>query len=326
MANVTPSMPSGRPKSPFDAIRHVDQDERGDFEWWSAREAMPYLGYERWENLQNAIIRAEKACRNCGHQPGDHFRDVTKTVPGRPSARDVQMSRFGMYLLAMNGDPDKPRIAAAQRYFTVQTYRAETQLPAQNEQAGSAVLRPWSERLSQSIMAHRRYIIQRLPKGAFSVYTGTIPDIMTLEDVLLEHLLPLLLSDTPDNSIGQRYPRYRAGKPWAGQVLSAPLLMPAQAVEVPVNVFLAPEWPHFREWLEIVYLPESLPEYLCRKYPWKTYGLTPPSAADNTCKRLTGAPAKLAPPVRARLTAAKEFIPYKPKVPLPGTRQLDLFS
>jgi DNA-damage-inducible protein D len=36
------------------------------------------------------------------------------------------MSRFGMYLLAMNGDPSKPQVAAAQQYFAVMTRAAET--------------------------------------------------------------------------------------------------------------------------------------------------------------------------------------------------------
>src|SRR4051812_19000612 len=108
-------------RSPFDDIMNVEEDGT---EWWSARQMMSLLGYSNWANLQNVIGKARSACRNAGHQPSDHFADISTSVKfgkaGKP-ALDVQMSRFGCYLLAMNGDPAKPEIAAAQRYFAVMT-------------------------------------------------------------------------------------------------------------------------------------------------------------------------------------------------------------
>lgn len=93
------------PRSPFDAIRHVDDNSDGSqFEYWSAREAMDSLGYSRWENMENIIRKAKIACRNSGREVDDNFRDVTKVI-GRagPPQRDVQMTRYAMYLLAMSG-------------------------------------------------------------------------------------------------------------------------------------------------------------------------------------------------------------------------------
>jgi DNA-damage-inducible protein D len=116
-------------RSPFDII--VQQDEDGN-EWWSAREFMSYLGYTEWRNLENVIKKARINCRNSGHDPDDHFVDVTKMVDigfgTRRKASDVHMTRFGCYLLAANGDPTKYEIAAAKRYFVVMARVAELEV------------------------------------------------------------------------------------------------------------------------------------------------------------------------------------------------------
>lgn len=121
--------PEGPP--PFDQLRQVAGDGS---ECWSARDLQPVFGYERWERLDDAIQRAIAACENSGHDPADHFRGAAKNpsgLGGRP-AKDWLLSRYAAYLLAMNGDPRKPQIAAAQTYFAVRTREAEVaaQLPA----------------------------------------------------------------------------------------------------------------------------------------------------------------------------------------------------
>ncbi|MBD2468759.1 BRO family protein [Nostoc sp. FACHB-145] len=109
--------------SPFDSIRHLD-----DFgqEYWNARELMPLLGYSRWNDFKPVIERATFACKNTGNDVETHFSGATLKSQGRPG-QDYKLSRYGGYLTAMNGDPRKPEIAAAQSYFVVKTHEAETQ-------------------------------------------------------------------------------------------------------------------------------------------------------------------------------------------------------
>ena len=49
-----------RRTSPFDAIRHVD--EQGN-EYWSARELYKLLGYSRWKNFRSRLLRLKKPVR-----------------------------------------------------------------------------------------------------------------------------------------------------------------------------------------------------------------------------------------------------------------------
>lgn len=97
--------------------------------YWMARDLQEILGYGTWENFQNVLARAKAACAQSGVAVDDRFRDVTKTIISGKGARteraDAYLDRYACYLVAMNGDPAKPQVAAAQTYFAVQTRRQE---------------------------------------------------------------------------------------------------------------------------------------------------------------------------------------------------------
>lgn len=86
---------------------------------------MPRLGYTNWETFKTAISRAKQACEKTRQSVTDHFRDTLKMVSiGSRTQRaivDVLLTRYGCYLVAQNGNPIKPQIAAAQNYFAIQT-------------------------------------------------------------------------------------------------------------------------------------------------------------------------------------------------------------
>ena len=108
-------------------------------EFWSARDLQPLLGYSQWRRFEDAINRAITSCEQSGNNAGHHFAGAGKPITGGKGAvqtvDDYQLSRFACYLIAQNGDPRKPEIAHAQKYFAIQARKQERseQLAADQE-------------------------------------------------------------------------------------------------------------------------------------------------------------------------------------------------
>lgn len=100
-----------------DILFHFDQGQKS-FEdlgkdngvtHWGEDLLMEALGYESEQSFRKAITRAKQACLSLGIQCEEHF---VLRQDGKHA-----LTRFGCYLTAMNADPRKPRVAAAQAYF-----------------------------------------------------------------------------------------------------------------------------------------------------------------------------------------------------------------
>ena len=115
-------------KELFSRFESIVCDYNG-VECWSARELQELLGYAKWDKFLNVVEKAQEACINAGERIANHFPQVEKMVEiGSGASRpiiDILLTRYACYLIAQNGDSNKPEIAFAQNYFAVQTRRAE---------------------------------------------------------------------------------------------------------------------------------------------------------------------------------------------------------
>ena len=83
--------------------------------WWAA-DLMQLLGYESWASFNKAVQKAMTVCISLGIDSLENIRPEHREVEGR-RLQDYKLSRFGCYLVVMNGDVKKPRVAQAQAYF-----------------------------------------------------------------------------------------------------------------------------------------------------------------------------------------------------------------
>lgn len=115
-------------EAPFDRVKQHRPSDGAEF--WSARDLAPMLGYEKWERFMGAVDRAMATAENQGVSVTDSFSRRREKLDGGTKPReDVLLTRYAAYLVAMNGDPRKPEVAAAQSYFAISTREAEASRP-----------------------------------------------------------------------------------------------------------------------------------------------------------------------------------------------------
>ncbi len=100
----------GENESEFERIG----EENGGF--WYARQLMPLFGYENYNSFQKPIGRAISTFTTLEIPIPEGFEQVSREIDGT-LVSDYKLTRFACYLVAMNGDTNKPQIALAQLYF-----------------------------------------------------------------------------------------------------------------------------------------------------------------------------------------------------------------
>ena len=112
--------------SDFESASNLTEE---NIEFWFARDLQQLLGYSKWDNFKNVILKAKTACEISEQNILDHFADVGKTIQMPKNATkvidDIMLTRYACYLVAQNGDSKKEAIAFAQTYFVIQTRKAE---------------------------------------------------------------------------------------------------------------------------------------------------------------------------------------------------------
>jgi DNA-damage-inducible protein D len=112
-------------------LEELRQTDRNGAEFWLARDIHSGLGYLVWDKFEPVIEKARQSFTANGVDASLHIAQTSKSMEvqngGMRRGIDYFLSRAACYLIAMNGEPTKPEIAAAQAYFAIQTRRTEVQ-------------------------------------------------------------------------------------------------------------------------------------------------------------------------------------------------------
>lgn len=113
----------------MDRLERVKRVSSAGEDYWNARDINEILGYPNWREFEHVINRAKDSFLGNGIDPSHQIVLTHKLMGVGKGAQirgdDYFLSRPACYLIAMNGDPSKPEIAAAQTYFAIKTRQME---------------------------------------------------------------------------------------------------------------------------------------------------------------------------------------------------------
>jgi hypothetical protein len=190
--------------------------------------------------------------------------------------------------------------------------------------AAAPVIKPWGDRIRETLVPHMRYVNVNHP-GHFTVATTLATSFLAIEDELVRHALQPSASDRPDVSVGLCWANWRRDQGMPPSSRRAPLWLPDVRQEAWVCVYPDSERGTCEAWFHREYLSGKLHGYLDGKF--RQHGKLPPaSAADNACLQLAGHHASLPAKLRMSLAAAGGFVPVGATVRTIESRTPSLFA
>lgn len=184
--------------SPFDVIRQFRVDGS---EFWSARDLMPLLGYEKWDNFTRCVDEARRAASIAAAQ--DQFADSGKMVKVGSGARrevsDVEMTRYGAYMVAMSCDGRKVEVAEAKTYFAIKTREAEV---AQRPMTGTELMAAALKEADRVLQERDTQILELSQK-----ITDDAPKVAYVERYVADADLLKLRTVAANNDVGEEWLR-----------------------------------------------------------------------------------------------------------------------
>lgn len=123
---------------------------------WSARELQRLLGYKSWDSFKKVIDRAMTASLSANIPTAENFT-LEKDVTGGTSASDFRLTKFGCYMVAMNGDAKKPEVGLAQAYFAAIAEQFQNYIESAEDVERVVIRRQVSDRekdLSKTAQSH----------------------------------------------------------------------------------------------------------------------------------------------------------------------------
>lgn len=86
------------------------------FTYWFARDLAKMLGYASYDSFNKVINKAIGVCVTVNIDIIGNFEKISHEYDAK-KVDDFKLSRFACYIVAMNGDASKPKVAMAQAYF-----------------------------------------------------------------------------------------------------------------------------------------------------------------------------------------------------------------
>lgn len=106
-------------------VFHFDSDkpnfedfaQKNGINYWFARDLMVWLGYKDYKTFKTGPIqKAITVCLNADMNTTENFQEYSREINGE-TCPDFKLTKCACFLIAMNGDRNKSKVACAQVFF-----------------------------------------------------------------------------------------------------------------------------------------------------------------------------------------------------------------